>query len=89
MATAAFFDAGLGAHLDAAATRAKRIVYSGTTKDDSTCWEVGAFHMLHEIVGSCLGVVDERKCCVDDFAHVVWRNAGGHTHSNALATVHQ
>ena len=87
--TLAFFNADLRAHFDAAATGLIRVFNSIATKNESTRWEVWAFHKLHEVASCGLRIVNEVQRCIDDFAQVVRRNAGGHTYGNALAAVHQ
>ena len=87
LALAALFNAHLRAHLDAAAAGVVGVSNTVATKNGSTRWEVGALDKLHQVGGCCFGVFDEMQSSVDYFAQVVRRDAGGHAHGNALASV--
>ena len=87
LAATAFFDAGLGAHLHRAAARAVGVVDAGEAEDRAARREVGALHELHQVVRRGIGVVDEVQSRVDDLAHVVGRDAGGHADGDALAAI--
>ncbi|CAB4792711.1 unannotated protein [freshwater metagenome] len=83
------FDAGGGAHLDAAAAGAVGVDDAGAAQDGTTRWEVGAQHKPHQVIRGGLWVVDEVDGCVDDLAQVVRRDVRGHTDRDALAAVDQ
>ena len=89
MSALAFFNGNLGAHLDASTTGAIGVFDALAPKNQATGWKVGAFHKLHQVFGSCLGIVDQVQCGVDDLAQIVWGDARGHSHRNALAAIDQ
>ena len=88
-ACAVFFNDCLGACLNASASSAICILNTRATKNETTCWEVWPRHELHEVFWCCLWIIDEVQRCINHFAQVVRRNAGGHTNGNTLAAVHQ
>ncbi|CAB4994190.1 unannotated protein [freshwater metagenome] len=51
--------------------------------------KVGALHKLHQVIRSCLGIINQVQCCIDDLTEIVRRNIRCHSHCNALAAIHQ
>ena len=57
--------------------------------DDAAGGEVGARHVLHQIIEGGLGVIQHADTGVDDLGEVMRGNVGSHTHGDTAGTVHQ
>ena len=57
--------------------------------DNAPGGEVRPLDVLHQLLQGGLGVVDKGAHAVDDLAHVVGRDVGGHAHGNARGAVDQ
>ena len=84
-----FLDAGLGAHDDRTATFKIGFAGPGAAKDGGAGRKIGGGDELHQGFGAEIGVFDQGKGAVDDFAEVMGRNAGGHADGDAFGTVDQ
>ena len=65
------------------------VVQSLARVDKTGGGEVRPLHVLHEVVHAALGVVQQKLQRVTEFAQVVRRNIGGHTHGDTRRTVKQ
>src|SRR3954453_13285501 len=89
LAAAQLFDVCARPHHDAAAARAKCIADTTAADDDRTGREVGALHVLHQVLDARLRVVDQRDDRVDDLTEVVRRDVRRHAHRDAVTAVHE
>ena len=89
VAPLALLDLGDGPEADRALAGAVGVEDPLPAHDQRAGREVGTLDELHEVVGRGVGVVDQVDGGVDDLAHVVGRDVGGHAHRDALAAVDQ
>jgi hypothetical protein len=83
----ALFDLGHCAHLDGAPAGAVGVEDALATEDQRAGRKVRALDELHQVVRRGLGVVEHVDGGVDDLAHVVGWDVGGHAHGDALGAV--
>ena len=77
-------------HFDCAAASLVRFSNLASICHNATAQrEVGPLHVLHQLRGGCVGVLDEVHAGLDDFGQVVWRNVGRHSHGDTLGSIDQ
>ena len=85
----AVFNLYAPAHLNRAAPGMVGIVQAFARVNIPSGGKVRAFHIVHEVVNTALRVVEQELQGIAQFAQVVGRNIGGHTHGNTRAAVEQ
>ncbi|MNI21319.1 hypothetical protein D3C73_748370 [compost metagenome] len=83
------FEVRLGAHDDAAATRAIAFAHAGHAIDDAARGEVRRRDDLDEFIDRAGRIAQAIQAAVDHFLQVVRRNIGGHAHGNTRTAVDQ
>ncbi len=83
------FDFGAGTHHDGAAAGLVRLANAFTARNQTGGGKVRAGHELHQLSHGGLRRVNQVNGGVDDFAHVVGRNVGGHADRDAVRAVDQ
>ena len=78
-----------GADADAAAAGVVGVVQPLARVHIAAGGKVRAFHIVHEVVNTALRVVEQELQGIAQFAQVVGRNIGGHSHGNTRAAVEQ
>src|SRR5690606_16302913 len=63
--------------------------YSFNSVNDSTCGEIRAFNVFHQLIGSNLAVIDIGNTSVNYLIEVVWKDVGGHPYRDTTGTVDQ
>src|SRR4029077_16341793 len=82
-------DAGLAAHLHAAAAGLEILFDSRHAADDAAGREVRPFYVFHQLLKRDFWIVDLRTDSIDHFAEIVRRNIGRHAHGNAGSAINE
>ena len=87
--TVFFHDFSLGTHLHAAVTGSIKLTQGITAADSGAGGEVRTGQKFHQFIHSGTGIIHQSNGGIDDFAQVMRRNIGCHTHTDTGTAVHQ
>ena len=76
-------------HDNATATCKICLAYATHTIYISSCWKIGSFHIVHQLLYLDIVVLDVCDASINNLWKVVRRHIGCHTYSNTRCTVYQ